>query len=175
MNLKSILPYDSYSIATKLSVEEIQKRISDNIEPAKPGITGSFSAQQAKKFHGSISNDGFTISRMKNHWYRRSWMPFISGQVISFLGSRQVKFKLRPPASVIFFMTIWFGFMITNTLRGIFNFLAISKAGTSPDLVFPLIMLLFGFFIFILPVKAESRKTKEFFIELLEGQKTDTR
>jgi hypothetical protein len=173
MNLKSILPFENYTLTTKLSTEEIRRRISENVEPKKNNLVRFFSTYSTKPYQGEVSKDSFTISRIISRGSRNSFLPIITGDITSFVGTTQIKIKMRLHIFVLIFMLFWFGLIGKTVVFGIINSHEILQNGPSADLVIPLTMFLFGCLLFTLPFKVEARKSKEFFAELFEGQETD--
>jgi len=54
MNLKKYLPFENYTLTSKLPVDEIKRRLADNIEPKKnlrfPGINKISTGHTKAKF-----------------------------------------------------------------------------------------------------------------------------
>lgn len=94
MNLKKYLPFENYVMTSKLSVEEVKRRLADNIEPKKSLRLSVFNRGTNKPYEGEILGDTFTISRIIN--YRNSFLPVITGHISTFLGTTQINVKMRP-------------------------------------------------------------------------------
>lgn len=172
MNLKNKLPFENYTLITKLSIEDVCKRISENIEPKKTAIFSFLSCNSTKPYEGELVGDSFNISRIIN--YRNSFLPIIKGQITTSLGQTQIKIKMRPATFVLIFISIWLGivglFCIGFLAAGI---LQILRHGFSPIelfVLFPFGMFLLGYLLTFFAFKSESKKSKEFLARLLEGQ-----
>jgi hypothetical protein len=159
-------------LASKLSVEEVTRRLADNIESKKNSIFSGFNKTSNKPYEGQILGDTFTISRIIN--YRNSFLPVITGHISTFLGKTQINVKMRPVTFVLIFISLWLGIVgficLGIFLTGIFQFQQILQNGFSPMILIPFGMFLFGCLLTTLAFKAESKKTKEFLEQLLEGQ-----
>lgn len=64
----------------------------------------------AAPFTGSVSDDGFVITRMNE--FRSTLMPLLHGGLCRTPGGgTRVRLRLRPPATVVAFMGIWLAFL----------------------------------------------------------------
>ncbi len=172
MNLKKYLPFENYVLTTKLSAEEVYKRLSENIEPKKTFRLSKFNHNATKPYEGEISGNSFSISRIIS--YRNSFLPAIHGEISTFPGQTQIQIKMRPFTIVLIFMSFWLGIVglicVGMLLMGFFRIAEILKTGFSPILLIPFGMFIFGCLLVNLAFKAESRKSKEFLAALLSGQ-----
>ncbi|MBZ5857738.1 hypothetical protein [Flavihumibacter profundi] len=174
MTLKNIFPFESYTLESKLSVEEIKRRISENLDPKKTPQFSFVRNESTKPYRGNISNDSFEIIRIIN--YRNSFLPTISGNINGFLGKTQIRIKMRPSIVIIVFMSLWLGLVglicLFILIGGLLQAKQITQNGFSFGLLIPFIMFLFGWLLILFGFKSESKKSKEFLSTLLEGQKT---
>jgi hypothetical protein len=172
MNLKKFLPVENYTLSSKLTVEEVRKRIANNIEPKKNFRFSLISNSYSKPYEGSITGNSFTISRVIN--YRNSFLPEITGTISSFIGQTQVKIKMQPVTFVLVFISLWLGlvgFVCFIVLIGItFQYQEIFKDGASPFSLIPFAMFVFGCLLTYFAFKKESKKSKAFLAALLEGE-----
>lgn len=176
MNFKKYLPFENYSLMSKLTVEEITKRLADNIEPKNNFRFTGLNKSTNKPYEGQIERDRFTITRIIN--YRNSFLPVITGQISTFLGKTQINVKMRPTTYVLIFMSIWLGTVGLICLGilffGIFQFRQVLQDGFSPMMLIPFGMFLFGCLLTTLAFKAESKKSKYFLATLLQGEEQTT-
>lgn len=175
MNFKKLLPIESYTLTSTLNIDEIKKRISGNIEPKKTLRLSLFGNNSTKPYEGEISGDTFQISRIIN--YRNSFLPIITGHISSYVGQTVIEIKMQPATSVIVFMCLWLGivgFVCLLFLMGeLFSLKEITQNGFSFGTAIPFIMFLFGWLLTFLGFKLESKKSKQFLSNLLEGQEAD--
>lgn len=167
MKFKDILPFEEYVIKSKLSVEQINLRLNENIEPKSKSIFSAFSRNSTKPYEGELYGNRFKISRIIN--YKNSFLPIISGDIFTFKDFTNINVKMETNKTIL---VIWYlivvivGFVIT-AFDNIFN--SLSNTNNFP----------FGgneFFIFIalfivtplIAFKIESRKSKRFLSILLE-------
>ena len=176
MNLRKYLPYEDYALTSKLSVEEVRKRIFENIEPKKTYRFPGFNKNTVKLYEGTLIDNAFTITRIINS--RNSFLPVITGDISTFLGKTQIKIEMRLVHLVLVFMSLWLGIVglvcIGIFLVGALKFKEILETGFSPMLLIPYAMFIFGCLLVILSFKAESKKSKDFLLELLEGQEENS-
>src|SRR5687768_10407578 len=105
MDLQRYLAFENYVLTSKLSIEEIKRRLVNNIEPKKSFSFFGFNKSSNKPYKGQIIGDTFTISRIIN--YRNSFLPVITGRISTFLGKTQINVKMRPVTSVLIFISVW--------------------------------------------------------------------
>jgi len=174
MNLKKFLPVENYVMTSKLPVEEIKRRLADNIEPKTNVGSAGFNKSLNKTYEGQILRDSFTISRIIN--YRNSFLPVITGHISTFLNETQINVKMRPVTFILIFISLWLGIVgivcLGIILVGIIQFKHVLQNGFSPMILIPFGMFLFGWMLTTLAFKAESRKSREFLERLFETQET---
>lgn len=172
MKIKKYLPFENYVLTSKLSIEEVTRRLADNIEPKKSFRFSGFNKSSNKPYEGQILGDTFIISRIIN--YRNSFLPIITGHISTFLGKTQINVKQRPVTFVLIFISLWLGIVglacLEIILAGLFQFRHVLQIGFSPMLLIPFGMFLFGCLLTTLAFKAESKKSKEFLERLFDGQ-----
>ena len=172
MNFKKYLPFENYAITSKLSVEEVTRRLADSIEPKKSLRLTVFNRGTNKPYLGQIIDNTFTISRIIN--YRNSFLPVITGHISTFLGKTQINVRMRPTTFVLIFISLWLGIVgvvcLGIILVGLIKFKQVIQNGFSPMLLIPFGMFLFGWLLITFSFKAESKKSKEFLERLFEGQ-----
>ena len=170
-SLKKYLPVENYVITSKLSIDEIKRRLTDNIEPKSLSIS-VFNRSSNKPYQGQILEDTFTISRIIN--YRNSFLPVITGHISIFLGKTQIQVKMRPATFVLIFISFWLAIVgltcLAIILIGLIQFEKVWQNESSPMFLIPFAMLLFGYLLPTLAFKAESRKSKQFLEGIFEGQ-----
>ena len=131
MSLKKVLPFEKYTLTTKLPLEEILKRISYNVEPNKSTFYRFFSSSSMKPYQGIVENDSFTIKRILSRWKRDTFVPIISGQITSFFGTTQIKINMRLRYFVLFFMLVWLGLVGSAVVIGLIQSRDILQNGPS--------------------------------------------
>lgn len=168
MNFGKYLPIESYTLVTKLPVEEVLKRLADNIEPEKIIRFSLFNKATGKPYEGQMVGRTFKITRIID--YRNSFLPVITGRISSFLGETEIKVKMRLSPFIFVFMSFWLGTVVFFGLQIIYTQLFELRQFSSVILA-PLGMFLFGYLLTILPFKAESKKSKAFLATLFDGHR----
>ena len=107
MNLQKYLPYEDYTLTTKLSTSEVFKRLSNNIDHKKSAFPFWNKTSNAKPYYGQFFENTFEISRVIS--YRNSFLPVIKGEISPHIGGTKVVIKMSPTIGVILFMCIWMG------------------------------------------------------------------
>jgi hypothetical protein len=175
MSVKNYLPYEHYTLITKLSPDVARKRLAENIEPPKIAITQIFKSTYTKPYKGHFSNNSFEMSRVITG--RNSFLPIIRGWVSPQMTGAQIFITMRPVIAVIIFMFFWLGVVGLVCLGGIIIFIAHFKQilhnGFSPAAVIPYGMFAFGYLLCTLSFKYESKKSKAFLANLLEGEEKE--
>jgi hypothetical protein len=171
MKLAKILPFENFTITTKLPLNEVMERLSKNITPRSTSIF-SFNRDISKPYTGKIYANTFEISRVID--YKNSFLPNINGTVNTFLGKTEVTIKMKPFTMVIVFMAIWLGFVGLACVGIIGYFLLnanrISMSSFSFASIVPFVMFIFGCLLFSIPFRSEANKSKTFLLELLQGE-----
>ena len=171
MILKKVLPFENYVLTTKLSADEVLKRVADNIQQRQGFSFSTFNSNYTKPYTGQIIGTTFTMNRNIN--YRNSFLPVITGHVKTFLGQTQVNIKIRPVTLVLIFISFWLGIgglvCLGMLLIGLLQFRQILQDGFSPMLFIPFGMFVFGCLLTHFAFKGESKNSKEFLARLLES------
>ncbi len=170
MNLKKYLPYEHYTLTTKLSCEEVHKRLADNIEPRKIAISQIFKYSYTKPYKGTILDNNFKISRIVKG--RNSFLPLITGQIAPVSGRTQVVIKMRLPIFVFTFIAwiliVWLG-IYYPPLANLLNIKHVSSRGYGPVDFTPFGIIIFLLVLATISFKPESTLSKKFLAELLEA------
>ena len=77
MILKNVLPFENYVLTTRLSADEVLKRVAANIQQKQAFSFSTFSRNYTKPYTGQITGTTFKMSR--NIYYRNSFLPIITG------------------------------------------------------------------------------------------------
>jgi hypothetical protein len=175
MNIRDFLPIEDYALTSMLSIDEIKKRISENIE-REQRFTFVFFRNNTRPYEGTISGDTFKISRIIQ--YRNSFLPIITGHISSYFGQTLIKIKMRMLLPVVVVMAL---LLVISGLLSLFLLFG-EKSKTQEftrnvlpfDTYFPIpyIMFLAGWLVMLIAFKVESNKSKKFLSSLLEGQET---
>jgi hypothetical protein len=173
MNLKSMLPFEKYTLRTSLSKEEVLKKIADNIQQEERFKISVFGKNFSKPYSGKIIDNTFSITRNIN--YRNSFLPFITGTVVTSINNKtNINIKMRPILPVLIFISIWMSLVgvacISILTVAIINLDKFSINEFSPAALIPFGMFLFGFLLTYFAFKFESKKSKEFLERLLKAE-----
>jgi hypothetical protein len=170
MNFSAFLPFENYMLTTKLSVDEVLKRIADNIQQKQGFSFSTFSRNYTKPYTGQIIGTTFTMNRNIN--YRNSFLPVITAQITPFPGQTQVNIKMLPTTFTLIFISFWLGVVglacIGTLFMGLLQFGQILRNGFSPIFLLPFGMFVFGYLLVYVGFKVESKKSKIFLANLLE-------
>lgn len=170
MSLQKYLPYEKYTLISRLTAEQICQRIAQNTEQKKIGFLRRGWRGSEYPYEGYITGHLFRISRIIR--YRNSFQPVIKGHILPFHGHTQVNIDMRLPDFTMFFMCVWLGvvgLVCLGMIIGIFVHLGEEvHSKLRPDYFIPFIMFLFGYFLALIGFKTESAKSKLFLSRLLE-------
>jgi hypothetical protein len=170
MNIKSLLPFDNYTLVTFVKVPEVMGRLEANVSPKKLSSMlvvkryGQKRDPSEKPYAGNITGQQFEIVRVIN--YKNSFLPVVKGEVSHFLGQTEIRVKSSPHIAVLVFSACWMLMVLLGCL--IVTVTAIND-GFEPALLIPFAMLIFGSLLFTVPYKIEAKKAKEFLAKLLEA------
>ncbi len=166
MNLRKILPFENYTITTKLSVAQINERLIGCVR-----IHGTSASQNTiKEFRGTVHPYYFKIERIIT--YRNSFQPVIQGRVSQWLGESTIKITMRPVIGVIVFMCLWMGIIgivcLCILIAALLRWKELLQHGFSLMLLIPFAMFIFGSLLFVLPFKWEAKNSKAFLENLFK-------
>ncbi|MCW3090548.1 MAG: hypothetical protein JWP81_1617 [Ferruginibacter sp.] len=171
--LKELLPYENYTLITRLTTADVQKRLSDNIEPNKAYRFNPF-GENIKPYEGVISGNTFTINRIIH--YRNSFLPIITGQIADDAGKTCIKIKMRLHLLVLIFVSFWlyttgkFCVIVLTQNPSLKDLHPHPDASINPSLI-PFIMFTVMLVMTLGGFKTESKKSKRFLSSLLEEEK----
>lgn len=174
MSMKSILPFEKYTLICNLSIDEIIKRLEKNIDlDSTPRFFGTNSSS-GKPYKGKCSESTFSITRVIN--YRNSFLPLIKGELSAYLNQTRINITMRPTLPVLVFSSIWLGIV---GIVALFFILAALSPPADSDITFslalvPLGMFIFGILLITLSFNAESKKARIFLADLFQGQEMKT-
>jgi hypothetical protein len=166
MNLRKILPFESYTITTKLTPAQINEKLIGcvRINGARPPNNTT------KEFRGTVHPFHFKIERILT--YRNSFQPVIQGQVYQGLNESTIHVTMRPFIGVIVFMCFWLGtvgivcsfILITALMR----WKELLQHGFSPMMLIPFVLFIFGSLLCVVPFKMEAKNSKAFLENLFK-------
>jgi hypothetical protein len=168
-------PYDSFIIKTRLSPEDIQQILHDNVEP-----NGWFQLRWnvQKPYGGKIDERKFSISRIIR--YRNSFLPIIKGEIIPNSGGSIVRIKMRPYGFTIAFMCFWLGgvsYMFLDITGDWFLYITQFQPSEYVSLMgifIPVAFFIFGYTLLLGGYKFEATKSRNFLYEkLISSEYTD--
>jgi hypothetical protein len=171
MLLKNVLPIEKYVLTTNLSVDEVLKRIADNIQHRQEFNFSTLSRNYSKPYTGEINGTSFSMTRNIN--YRNSFLPIIKGHIMPCFGQTQVNIKMRPTIFALIFISFWLGivtlFCIGLLLVGLLRFRQILQTGFSLGFLIPFAMFVFGCVLLYFSFNRESKISKDFLATLLQS------
>lgn len=173
-NLASIIiPTSTYCIQSRLHLEEVMRRLANNIETTRGFNLLRRRKDTDKPYQGRISGNRFSMMRVIS--YRNSFLPIIAGIASRANAGTRVDLVSQLPAVVKIFMSLWLGIMGIGCLLVIGICIIRSREtldkGFSPTILIPFAMFAFGFLLMKIAFNAEDRKAKDFLLKLLEGEK----
>jgi hypothetical protein len=160
-----LLPVDDFDIITKLSPEEVQLRLEQEISASGRGFFDKSSTSSNTYFEGYVVNGNFEIQPIIN--YRNSFLPKITGITKPALIGSVVKIKMRVQSGVLIFMCIWLGFAAIGGI--VINTTDISKGQFKVVDLMPFGMFLFGYLLTLGGFKFESNDAKAKLLQILEN------
>lgn len=173
MDLKKLLPFENYTLTTRLTPQEVCQRISDNTGPQR--TFASFFERSnpiSKPYEGFVGRNIFKIKRVIS--YRNSFMPVISGYVYTEREKTHVKIEMKIIQWALIFVSVALVLIIAGTF-----FMNTVFSSTQPDTIFNnfifssfrLVLPLVFILVILISFKIESRIAKRFLAKLLEVEK----
>jgi hypothetical protein len=173
MIFKKLLPLENYTLTSKLSVDQVNKCIADNIESKKHFPTSIFNRNSTKEYEGEIIGNTFKINQILVG-RTNSFAPMIIGNIFSYQGQTTITIEMQLLPMVSSFMILWLGIVglvcIGLLLVGFIQFKQILQTGFSPMFFIPFIMFAFGCFLTVIGFKRQCNNSKEFLKRIFDGQ-----
>lgn len=167
-----IFPSITYIFRTKLTRVEVKKRILEKIKESKKFSQSEFDNHLTRKYDGILINETFKISQIIVG-KRNSFAPLIIGHITTQDNDTIIEINMEIQSFAKIFTILWLcivGFIcFIIILVYILNFIKNSQIKISPFLLIPFGMFLLGCFIPLHGFKIESNNSKNFLINLLEG------
>ena len=165
------IPYEHLKIKTRLSADEVSKRLDEVIEPKR-----SFRWFEAnrKPYQGNIEGPSFEISRIIH--YRNSFLPIIKGEIQPEMSGSSVHITMRPHGFIIAFMIVWLGgvgFFFFIMLVSFISSMTQNNIRDAAVLLIPGGMFAFGYALLLGGFKFESIKSKKFFRDLFQAEEVE--
>jgi hypothetical protein len=172
------IPYGRIQIKSKLKVDEIERRLIEQLEPFSP-FSGILRGNH-KYFQGSLENGNFKISRITN--YRNSFKPVIIGKFQSEIGYTIIDLTLRLDYAVMTLLIFFMFAILINIFLQSFSFLfQFLISGGSIELIkyfsggdwITLLLMSAGIFLYPLTLfgfNIEARKALKYLENLFENQ-----
>ena len=174
IKLKDLLPNEDLVLYSNLSVEEVMRRIKENVGPK---VRSNYWNRpiSCKSYEGDVYGNIFDIKKVID--YRNSFLPVIHGIVyLDANGKTGIILKMRLAPFVKAFILLWLLFTglacIGFLIKGIINYNNILKGIGKifeHGVPVPFFLFLFGCAITVIPFKIESRKSIDFFKVLLRA------
>lgn len=117
MNVKSLLPFQRFTLSTRLPLDEVKKRLSDNCDPSILLISAPFGATSlsGKPYGGTVNTQGFEIFRVL---YKRTFhLPVIKGTFDNYLGKTEVQVAVQPQPLAL----LIYGVLCVTAVVGLIN------------------------------------------------------
>jgi hypothetical protein len=173
MNWKKYLPTLEYTLATPLTVGEVQKRMMENLEAKRNFPFVSMSMSFKEKYEGSVWSDGFAFTRVVNG--KNFFIPETIGLIKADSNKTVINVKMRLQTFTRIIMTFGLVFVGSFFLLALILGIRILSSGhhipnNSIFFIVPFFMFIFGYGIVTAFFQSECQQTKKFLKKLLEGQ-----
>lgn len=176
MSIRKYLPFEKYVLKTTLSEEEVRRRLVANVE-IRSALLNSlrWSSSHSKPYEGKFDGNTFKVSRIIN--YKNSFIPVIEGRISTFLNTTEIHIKMRLHTFVKVFTIIWLSGVSVGCIAAasatVEELNKNKRPESLPFMFIPFLMLAFGGVLFTVPFKIESKRSRKFFKDLLEGEETN--
>jgi hypothetical protein len=164
------LPYESVILESPLSRQEVLDKL-DSVVESRSKFRYLFSRNH-KPYRGKVSGDRFEVSRII--YYRNSFLPIITGEIISGYPGSSVKLVMHPRPLVIVFGVIVLGvlgpsaiFILSESIEALVRFGSLDSMEISR--IAPLGVLVVVYLLYMIGFKPEAAKSLKFFRELFDA------
>jgi len=108
----SFLPFETFTITTDLTPDEVRKRLSDVIASPQPlGFWSPF----GKPYEGEISGDNFAIKKIPR--LSKAMPPAVQGKIIPEAGGCQIIVEIKLPLGITIIGTFFLVFFLVVSCR----------------------------------------------------------
>jgi len=150
------LPYENYTLATKLSPAETFARLRDNIIVTSRPIS-NFKIKTTRSYWGHLKGDSFEIHRVT--WYANSFAPVITGQIHDDRGQTRIHIKMKMRAIIVVLFIIWMSGVTLALVASIID--TIESQKLSSLLFVAIAFYVIGYGLCLTGFKYESSKSKK--------------
>jgi hypothetical protein len=170
MSTSSLLPYERFTLTTRLPLEEVKKRLSEKVDPNVMIMDAPYGTKSmsGKPYGGTVKPEGFEIFRII--FQKVFHLPIIRGTYEYYLGKTEVKVSIKPQKLGVF---VFAGAMIG---AWVFAFLPqFFMPGEFPIFFrfFAPVMIIIQFGRLLFLFRTEKKASTEFLINLLEAERVD--
>lgn len=171
MNIRKYLPFEDYVLESRLTAEEVQRRVFDSTGSEVRWLGNVIGrATDGKPYFGVVDTNTFTIRRMLVT--RNSFAPVIKGVISSVNGRTRIHVKMHLSTNVRIFLFFWFG-LLAIVCAGITLTMLRSFPGRSklsfPSALIPFVMFIGGCVAIPVFFKKESKISMVFLKDLVSG------
>jgi hypothetical protein len=163
--MSKYLPIENIIYRTKLSKEEVIRRLTDNIEAVELYSFGVRNPTYSKPYFGKIGSNNFQIIRAIK--YRNSFLPEIKGEIYSEFDGTKIKVNMKPHSLVLVIMAFWLGGVFIGCIVTTY---AMFTTEFTPFHLIPFGMLIFGIALVFSGFKTESSASKKDLLRILEAE-----
>ncbi len=158
-----LLPYRKFVFESPLSIEEMIRRLT--LEVANRHYGWQWSERRTEKFEGTVSADGFRISRIIR--YRNSFLPVIDGRIRPLVKGVRVEVTMRLHIAVLIFSVVWLSFVGLGAAGVASQLLTTGKAEVW--MLIPCGMMLFYYLMVTIGFGVEAHKASKLLRVILEA------
>jgi len=167
MKLSKFLPYEKYILETSLNINEVNKRLFENVESEVYSFFPSWKYSYKIVFQGTVWENGFSISRRIAG--RNDFSPVSTGAIFTNNGKTYIEVVAKPGQFAIIFMCIWMGFVSLVFIGALLLAILHPSKRAFTIILIPTCMLLFGYGLTMGGFGSETDAPKKFLKELLEA------
>jgi hypothetical protein len=172
MNISKLMPSKTYVLITRLSIEEVSKRIAENIKPDRKTSTYEFHNPLKRQYEGKLASNAFSIHQVIVG-RRNSFAPLITGFMSTQNDKTHIDIKMEVLPFVKTFMALWLGAVGFACILVLFvellNITQVLHYPFNPFLLIPFIMFLFGCYLPFAAFKTQRDNSRYYLIKLLDG------
>lgn len=151
------LPFESLTYRTKLTKEQVNKKLQACLEPIPRSFrVGLLRKPTTNTYEGELSGDCFNIQRIII--YRNSFLPTITGCIQQDQLGTTIKIRMRLNMVVMILLLLWCWIIVPLSLTSVV--VAIRDNGFTNQTFIPLTLLVFTYSITMTGFKFESRRSK---------------
>lgn len=164
-------PIKDYTIKTKLTPAIIMERLNNNLESRRLIRFDLSTEDSIERYEGKLMDNKFQINRIS---YHRGYLPVILGAICKEISHTEISIKMHYKKLTLIIIYVWL--VLVGFICFISGIEQIVRWKFEPLVFVPLVMFVFGLFIFFLKFggfEDETKKSLQYLETLFDAEEAE--